>query len=192
MDKIHCRCLSSVKTTFYVFVIMFRISATSSALNGFILVSQIVATPAVINNIYSSNQKNPCFQVKYSTQFVVDLGIAIYSVWNLDFFRSFHKPICLQPDLTYPQALLLDYAIALYPMLLIFITFIFVKLHDNFQFVVWLWRPFHRCLFHFRKQWSIHSSLVNALATFITLSYIKILYSILIIEILQPLTLCSI
>ena len=41
--------------------------------------------------------------------------------------------------------------------------------------MVWLWRPFHQCLFHFRKQWSIHSSLVNALATFITPSYIKIL-----------------
>ena len=162
-------------TAFFFLVIVFRISATSSALNGFILISQIAATPAVINYIYSTNQKNSFFHVHYSTQFFVNFGISIYSVWNLDFFRSFYKPICLLPDLTYPQMLLLDYAIALYPLLLIFITFIFVKLHDNFYLVVWLWRPFHRCLFYFRKQWNIHSSLVNALATFIILSYVKIL-----------------
>ena len=50
-------------TTFYFFVIMFRISATSSALNGFILVSQIVATPAVINNIYSVIRKILIFKL---------------------------------------------------------------------------------------------------------------------------------
>ena len=53
-----------------------------------------------------------------------------------------------------------------------FVTYFFVKLHDNHQFVIWLWRPFHKCLFHFRKRWNIHSSLVT---TFIILSYIKIL-----------------
>lgn len=162
-------------TAFFFLVIVFRISATSSALNGFILISQIATTPAVINYIYSSNQNNPYFHVDYSTQLIVNIGIAVYSVWNLDFFRSFYKPICLHPHLTYPQMLLLDYAIALYPLLLIFITFILVKLHDNFQSVVWLWKPFQRCLYYFRKQWNIHDSLVNALATFIILSYVKIL-----------------
>ena len=162
-------------TVFFFLVIVFRISATSAALNGFVLISQIAMTPAVINYIYSTNQNNSYFHVNYSTQLIVNLGIAVYSVWNLDFFRSFYKPICLHPDLTYPQMLLLDYAIAVYPLLLIFITFIFVKLHDNFQLIVWLWRPFHRYLFYFRKQWNIHSSLVNALATFIILSYVKIL-----------------
>ena len=71
------------------------------------------------------------------------------------------------------QVLLLDYSVAVYPLLLIFITFILVKLHDKFAFVVYLWRPFHKCLVVFRKQWNIRSSLSNALATFIILSYIK-------------------
>jgi hypothetical protein len=50
-----------------------------------------------------------------------------------------------------------------------------VKLHDNFAAVVWLWRPFHTCLAVFRRQWDIKSYLVHALATFIVLSYVKIL-----------------
>lgn len=72
------------------------------------------------------------------------------------------------------QVLMLVYAIAVYPFLLVFITIIFVKLHDNFSFAVVLWRSFHKCLIQFRKQLNIHSSLVNALATFIVLPYIKI------------------
>ena len=63
----------------------------------------------------------------------------------------------------------------MYPLLLIFITFFCVKLHDNFAIVVWFWSPFHKCLVRFRKQWNIHSYLFNALPTFIVLSYVKIL-----------------
>ena len=162
-------------TIFYALVIIFRISATSPTLNGYVLVSQIIATPAMMRFLYTDNQVNPFFYVNHSTQFVVDFGIALYAVWNLDFFRSFYEPICLHPNLTYPQVALLDYVVAVYPMLLIFITFILVRMHDNYSFVMRLWRPFHRCLAVFRKQWNIQSSLVNALATFIVLSYIKIL-----------------
>ena len=107
--------------------------------------------------------------------YATELITAAYAVWNLNFFRSFYMTLCVHPNLTFYQVLMLDYVIAVYPLLLIFITYFFVKLHDNNQFVVWLWRPFHKCLFYFRKQWNIHSSLVNALATFIILSYVKIL-----------------
>ena len=162
-------------TIFYILVIIFRISVNSSALNGYILVSQLAVIPPMICYFYNRNQVNPYFHVTYLTQFIVDLGIAIYAIWNLDFFRSFYKSICLLPNLTYPQVVLFDYAIAVYPLLLIFITFVLVKLHDNSMLVVKIWRPFSRCFALFRKHWNIHRSLVDALATFIVLSYIKIL-----------------
>ena len=162
-------------TVFYILVIIFRISVTLSSLNGFVLVSQIIATPPVIRELYSCNQVNSLYYVGSFAQLGVNTGIAIYAIWNLDFFRSFYKSICVSPNLKYQHALLLDYAVAVYPLLLIFITFICVKLHDNFAIVVWLWRPFHKCLAQFRRQWNIQSYLVNALATFIILSYVKIL-----------------
>ena len=152
---------------------MFRISATSSALNGYVLVSQLVAVPVILRQLYSHNIHRSA--TSYGSQILIDVSIALYAVWNLDFFRSLYNPICLHPDLTTHQVLTLDYAIAVYPLMLIFITFTLVKLHDNFSFVVWLWRPFHKYLALFRKQWNIRSSLVSTLATFITLSYIKIL-----------------
>lgn len=162
-------------TVFYTFVIIFRISVTSSALNGFVMVSQIIATPALVQFLYTDNHINSFYHVSYSTQMSVDLIIAIYAIWNLDFFRSLYKPICLHPFITYPQVLLLDYCIAVYPLLLILITFVLVKINDSSAFVRKLWWPFHKCLVMFRKQWNVHSSLVNALATFIILSYVKIL-----------------
>ena len=137
---------------------MFRISVNSSSLNGFILVSQLTAIPLMIRIVYDGNQVNPYFDVSYSTQMFVDLGIAVYAVWNLDFFQSFYEPICLHPNMTYPHVAILDYAIGVYPLLLIFITFILVKLHDNLMFVVKIWRPFNRCFALFRKQWNVHSS----------------------------------
>ena len=162
-------------TAFYIIVVVFRIPATSTTLNGYVLVSQIIVMPAVIRTLYTDNQVNPDYYVGLSTESAINIGIAVYAIWNLDFFRSFYEPFCLRPNLTYPQVLLLDYAVALYPLLLIFVTLVLVKLHDNYAFVVQLWRPFHKCLTIFRKQWNIQSSLVNALATFIVLSYIKIL-----------------
>ena len=162
-------------TLFYIIVIVFRISATSSALSGFIMVNQVLAIPPVIRQLYSRNLRmapNPYhMHVTYTTQ----LSLAIFAFWNLDFFRSFYKPICLYPNLRYQHVLLVEYAIGVYPLFLILLTYIMVKLHDNFAIVVWLWRPFHKCLAVFRRQWNIQSYLVHALATFIVLSYVKIL-----------------
>ena len=162
-------------TLFYIMVIMFRISVTSSTLNAFVMVNQLIASPPVIRHLYTTNLVSDPYHVSYFTQFSVDLIITILAIWNLDFFRSFYRPICLYPDLNYQHILLLEYAIGVYPLFLIFLTYILVKLHDNFAIVVWLWRPFHRCSAVFRRQWNIRSYLVHALATFIVLSYVKIL-----------------
>lgn len=161
-------------TVFYMIVIIFRISATSSTLNGYILVSQLLSTPTILYTAYTINTAGT-FINNYVSQFFVRLGISFYAIWNLDIFRAFYNPICLHPHITYQHVLMLDYGIAVYPLFLILITFIFVKLHDNFAIVAWIWRPFHKCLFLFRKHWNIQSYLVNALTTFIVLSYVKIL-----------------
>ena len=171
-------------TIFYILVIIFRISVTSSTLNAFVMVSQIVASPPVIRNIYSHNLVSGPYHVSYFSQLILQLAITIVTIWNLDFFRSWYGYICIHPELKYQQILLLEYATAIYPLFLILLTFILVKMHDNFAFVVWLWKPFHRCLAVFRRQWNIRSYLVHAFATFIVLSYVKILNTS--FELLRP------
>ena len=82
-------------TVFYTstVVIVFRISATSSALNGYVLVSQVAATSAGIRAFYSSNQFLLNHYFRYQAAPSVDLCIAIYAVWNLDFFRSLYQTL---------------------------------------------------------------------------------------------------
>ena len=74
------------------------------------------------------------------------------------------------------QVLSVDYITAVYPLVLIILTYTLVTLHyHNWRLVVWLWRPFLRCCIHFQRQLDIQNSLVDAFATFLLLSYVKFL-----------------
>ena len=89
---------------------------------------------------------------------------SIFSIWNLDFFRSLYLPFCLHPAMTTVQALALDYAIAVYPLVLITISYLLVELHDHdFKIIVWLWNPYHKCFTCLRREWNIKLSLIDAL-----------------------------
>ena len=67
-------------TVFYFLVTILRISATSSKLSGFILVSQLLSTPTILRKIYTSNLHSSWTNVSYTSQCFVDLIIAMYAV----------------------------------------------------------------------------------------------------------------
>lgn len=168
-------------TVFYFIVVLFRINATNPYLYGFITFSQLVTSPVFMRGAFLSLRGH------YRSAFGI-LAVP-YTIWNLDFFRSLPLDICL--NLTTLQSLALDYAIALYPLLLIVITYILIELHARgFRLVLWLWRPFHRCFVRFTKVMDIQSSIVKAFATFLLLSYVKLLNITL--DILLPVRTCSI
>ena len=82
--------------------------------------------------------------------------------------------VCLKVNTL--QALALDYSIAFYPLALIIVTYVLIELHaHNVRFVVWIWKPFHRCFACFRQQWNVRNSIIDAFATFLLLSNIKLL-----------------
>ena len=156
-------------TGFLAVVIVFRISVNSGHLNGFVCICQLLATPLQMRMFASHANALHQYKIAFDLLF-------LYAIWNLDFFRQFYNPFCLYPDMTTLEALAFDYIIAVYPLALIAIMYLFVKLHDhNFRPVVWLWKPFHFCTARFRRQLDIRVSLVDAYATFFVLSYVKIL-----------------
>ena len=78
--------------------------------------------------------------------------------------------------MTTVQALALDYVQAIYPLVLLGVVFFFAELHDRgCKLTLWLWKPFHYFFSHFRRQWDIRTSLVDAFATLLLLSYVKML-----------------
>ena len=49
-------------------------------------------------------------------------------------------------------------------------------MHDNgVKVVIFVWRPFHVCFARFRRRWNPKGSVINAFATFLLLSYSKLL-----------------
>ena len=158
-------------TAFFVFIVTFRISAFSPKLHGFILFSQILTCPC---NMRSLDIKLPSFPP--TQKHLVQACTSFFGIWNLDFFRSVYSPFCLHPHTHTLHVMALDYLIAVYPLLLIGLSYRLVLLYDhNVRPVVCLCKPFVTLFIRFRRQWNIRNSLVDAFATFFLLSYVKIL-----------------
>ena len=151
-------------TVLFLVVVIFRISVASGLLNVFVLVCQVMSARYAVSLVAINNP---------NLELLSHIGLSVYGISNLDFFRLVFSPFCLHPRMTTLQALALDYAIVIYPLLLIVITYLLVEMHDHdIRILVWLWKPFHSC---FKRQWNIKGSLINAFATFLLLSYVKFL-----------------
>ena len=75
------------------------------------------------------------------------------------------------------HALFLDYIPGFYPMILIIFTCVLIELHSsNFKLIVLLWKPFHKCFVRVGRSWDPKASMINAFATFLLLSFSKILF----------------
>jgi len=72
--------------------------------------------------------------------------------------------------------LALDYAIAFYPLILLVITYVVINTCNTANRIInFICRPFDRCSEHLRSQLDVRSSIVEAFATFLLLSYVKLL-----------------
>ena len=160
-------------TAFFVFVIIFRISATHPKLNGFILCIQILMCPPNMRMLAKQVRSD---RVTATQRSIIQAVVSFYGIWNLDCIRLVYTPFCLQPHTNTLLVIALDYIIAVYPLLLIVLSYLLVTLYyRNVRIIVWLWKPFVPLFIRFRRQWNIRSSLVDAFATFLLLSYVKIL-----------------
>ena len=155
-------------TIFYLGAVIFKLSVTSGNMVAYVLVCQLVGVPAAQRQILKNFDKN------VGNQLLWDLS----AIWNLDFFRSLlhNSPFCIHPKMSTLHVLALDYLVGAYPLFLIFLTYIAVTLHDRYSLVVKIWRPVYRLFMYIRQEWDIRGSLVQAFATFLVLSYVKILY----------------
>ena len=160
-------------TLFLFIVIVFRISVTSAPLNAFVFITQVATSPSVMRVVVGFQERGA---ISTAQSLPLKFLSSLFGIWNLDFFRLVYKPFCLNPRATMIQVIAMDYIVAVYPLVLIGAAYTFVVLHDNrYQLIVWVWRPFHKCLSRFRRQWKIKSSLIGAFATFLLLSYSKFL-----------------
>ena len=151
-------------TVFCLVVVIFRISANSGLLVGHVTVCQMVITFSLTQS-YLALYSGTHYQI-------IKVLSTFYSIWNLDFFRSLYPPFCLNPNISALGVLSLDYLVAIYPMSSVVITYFLVQ---GLSYVAWLSRPVYKYLRIFKKEWKVKNSLIEAFATLLLLSYVKIL-----------------
>ena len=155
-------------TVFFILVLSCRLSATSPRLSAFVFVSQTTALSANVRIIVAQLDSYP------TAQTLAKVMLSLYGIWNLDFFRTLIPHICVNIDTL--EALALDYAIAIYPLILLVLTYVLFEVNACKPMAVrFMSIPFRWCAKHFRSQRDVRASIIEAFATFLLLSYIKLL-----------------
>ena len=173
-------------TVFYLIILIFQISIISAPMPCFIMYAQI--TTIYLNMIGTSEGLIRSIIFANNGVLRTDMKIihTFYGIFNLDFFRLLFPPFCISTRLKSLYVACFGYISVLYPILLIFLTWVCVELHGrNFRPLVWLWRPFHRCFVRLRRGWDTKSDIIDVFTTFFLLSYSKHLYQSFLLEVTQ-------
>ena len=161
-------------TVFIVIILVFRINVLSPKLYTFVFSSQMVSIPVLLKVIlyYNSTHKK-----LHNNMYRIPLAFlsAFYGVWNLDFFRVLLLPdVCINAIPLH--ILVLDYLIAIYPMLLMAVAYTVVELYSfGFRPLWYIWKPFHYFFARCRRHWGIQNTIMDAFVTFFFLSTTKLL-----------------
>ena len=158
-------------------IVTFAITVVSGPINAFVFFSQIT-TGGFVNiafvGLVLRTQDNST--THHRTPTVINVVSSFYNIWNLNFFNNIVSPFCLTEHLTKLQSFILEYAKVAYPLFLIVMLYFCISAHGrNFRPIVYCWRPFHKYFIYFRRSVNSRTSVIDAFATFILLSYVKLL-----------------
>ena len=164
-------------TVFFVFILLFGIRVTSAPMNAFIFFCHMftglqyrIYISAILNWYRSMACKDYDLRSNWT---LADILANLFGLWKMDFF----------PNLFYysePEDLIEVSAVcfieAFYSLVLVVFTYVFIQLHAyNFKPVVICWSPFHQCFTRLRRSIDPKSSVIGAFATFILLSYTRLI-----------------
>ena len=150
-------------TSFYCLIVIFKINVTSSRLHGVVWFSQIVSISPLARFVIVKLAKNYP-HILIGVRIFVAL---VYSIWNLDLFRSVIPDTCL--NVSPLQALALDYVVALYPLILVILSYWMIVLYETKVTPIRIiWMLFHKFLLFFVAHgMSSHDQLLIHLPPFI-------------------------
>ena len=164
-------------TVFYLIILIFQVHIASAPMTCFIFCCQSVQFLLVIDRFPPVERITP--QLENNVLFKINLFF--YSILNLDFLRYVVPPFCISRSFKLIHTTLLGYVSVFYPLCLIALTWICIKLHDeNYRPIVWLWRPFRGCFVKIRRGY-MHSSrydIIDVFSAFFLLSYSKLTFQI--------------
>ena len=160
-------------TLFYLIILIFKVHLTSAPMVLFILYCHLIMYEMLFGK---TKPMDMLLSLDENSPFHVGVPLLL-GIWNLDFVRYIVPPFCVSSRLLPTHIELLDYSTIFYPLLLIFLTCICIKLHDrNFRPLVWLWRPLLKCFTRLQRKCDTQSDIIDVFGSFFLLFYVKLLY----------------
>ena len=155
------------QTIFFIIIVFTKTSVTSGWMVGYVTISQLTAT-SIGNRFRASESREESYIIK-------KVFPVWYGIWNLDFFKDIYSPFCVHPSMTTLSAISMDYTVALYPLVLLIFTFIliegFTRYTDKRTCCITVIKVRHS----YHKLCDFRGSVIDAFATVMILSYVKIL-----------------
>ena len=142
-------------TALFVVIMLFNISFTSGAVNGFVFFAQVLDTLATDANGVAGIQFSKAFQV------LTEVYQFTYRLFNLDFFGITPLSFCLWQGATTLDIVAFKYITITYALLLVLLTVLFMKCFNLYH----TWQIQLR-IYHKDK-----SSVIHGLAAFLVMCY---------------------
>ena len=149
----------------FTLIILFNIRLTTGPANAFILYSQAISGTF---DLRANGHIQLGTIISHPTP-LVHSYVLPYGIFNLDFFECFLKPLCFGTHLNTLDVLQLSYLVALFPLLMIILVVVLIKLKDCFH----LHFPTGKKILHSLFRSKVRESLVHSFAAFLLLSYTK-------------------
>ena len=157
-------------TVIFLVIFLCQIRVTAPPMNAVIFTAQVLVSNANANPHSYTDVSEP----RHS---LVLLLLTVGGVFNLDFLRYIIPPFCVSSTMTTIQALSLEYIAAFYPLILTIVLYFCIQLHArDCKPLVYLWKPLRKCCGCISWKWNPSESLVHTFASFLLLSYSKILF----------------
>ena len=159
-------------TLFFICVVLFRINITAGPLLGYVIFCQIYYFAFVGYDIF-------IYDYILSHVPTAVWILTFCGIWDLQFFKSLISPFCISSKLTGIDIQMLNLVPAIYPVLLVIITWILMELHArNYRIIQILWKPFTIFVNKLKITAVTSDAVIHAFATFILLSATTLFYTV--------------
>ena len=157
-------------------IVFFNINLVDGPLNSYILFTQIIDSVGPVSNAVIHLKKK---DIK-ATKLFAKMYYFLYGPWNSNYFEMLVSDFCAYKFHSTIKVLMFEYIPALYPLVLFIVFYSIIPCITNCLIISRADMP-RRCLLRakrifiiFRRTWSIKSSIIHGLTTFLVLSYAKV------------------
>ena len=151
-------------------LMFFQIKGTSSPFNVVIMCAQLVTMGLKLDS--DLHARLSCY-IGHTLTSIVITGLGVF---NLDFFHALIPPLCVSPSLKSINILLFEYIIASYPLFLTMFIYLSIEIYDRKQ-TLFCRYLLTNCFKIFNTSWNPKRTILNTFATFLLLSYSKLLFT---------------